>query len=52
MYKTVIDWRMVAQTAVIVGMVAAIIAIRIFAKGGKLNGFTRSRGLGGFGRFR
>lgn len=55
MYKTVIDWRMVAQTAVIVGVVAATIAIRIFAKGGRLNGFTRSRGLRGlgvFGRFR
>lgn len=49
LYKTVIDWRMVAQTAVTVGMVAAIIAARILAGGGRLNGYTRPHG---FGRFR
>lgn len=48
LYKTVIDWRMVAQTAVTVGMVAAIIAIRIFAGGGQLNRYPRSHGFGRF----
>ncbi len=44
MYKTVIDWRMVAQTAVIVGMVAAIIAIGVATKGAGLSGFSRYGG--------
>lgn len=44
LYKTVIDWDQVARGAIIVGIVAAIIAIGVATKGAGLGGFYRSRG--------
>lgn len=45
LYKTVIDWDQVVRGAIIVGIVAAIVAIGVVTKGVGLSGFHRSRGF-------